>query len=116
MLILLQECGWETLEERRSKHKILLFYKIVNKTVPEYLSNLIPASFGQTHQYSARNNSNLVHVHSRTPYYNNSFLPSTIRLWNELPANIKSNVSVNSMTLFLNNTINPVPSYFYVGS
>ena len=96
--------------------KIILFHKIVNKTVPEYLSNLVPSSFGQTHQYSARNNSNLVHVHSRTAYYNNSFLPSTIRLWNELPANIKSNVSVNSMTLFFNNTINPVPSYFYAGS
>ena len=48
--ILLQECGWETLEERRNKHKILLFHKMVNKTVPEYLSNLVPSSFGQTHQ------------------------------------------------------------------
>jgi hypothetical protein len=28
---------------------------------------------------------------------------------------IKSNVSVNSMKIFLNNTINPVPSYFYAG-
>ena len=88
---------------------------MVNKTVPEYLSNLVPSSFGQTHQYSTRNHSNLVHVHSRTAYYNNSFLPSTGRLWNELPANIKSNVSVNSMKIFLNNTINPVPSYFYAG-
>jgi hypothetical protein len=26
--ILLQECGWETLEERRNKHKILLFHKM----------------------------------------------------------------------------------------
>jgi hypothetical protein len=50
-IILLQECGWETLEERRNKHKILLFHKMVNKTVPEYLSNLVPSSFGQTHQY-----------------------------------------------------------------
>jgi hypothetical protein len=80
--ILLQECGWETLEQRRNKHKILLFHKMVNKTVPEYLSNLVPSSFGQTHQYSTRNHSNLVHVHSRTAYYNNSFLPSTVRLWN----------------------------------
>ena len=71
--ILLQECGWETLEQRRNKHKILLFHKMVNKTVPEYLSNLVPSSFGQTHQYSTRNHSNLVHVHSRTAYYNNSF-------------------------------------------
>jgi hypothetical protein len=31
--ILLQECGWETLEEGRNKHKILLFHKMVNKTV-----------------------------------------------------------------------------------
>ena len=114
--ILLQECGWETLEQRRNKHNILLFHKMVNKTFPEYLSNLVPSSFGQTHQYSTRNHSNLVHVHSRTAYYNNSFLPSTVRLWNELPANIKSNVSVNSMKIFLNNTINPVPSYFYAGS
>ena len=89
---------------------------MVNKTVPEYLSNLVPSYFGQTHQYSTQNNYNLVHVHSRTAYYNNSFLPSTVRLWNELPANIKSNVSVNSMKLFLNNTIHPVPSYFYAGS
>ena len=66
-------------------------------------------------QYSTRNISNQVHVHSRTAYYNNSFLPSTVRLWNEPPANIKSNVSINSMKLFLNNTINPVPSYFYAG-
>jgi hypothetical protein len=41
--ILLQECGWETLEQRRNKHKILLFHKMVNKTVPEYLSNLVPS-------------------------------------------------------------------------
>jgi hypothetical protein len=75
--ILLQECGWETLEERRNKHKILLFHKMVNTTVPEYLSNLVPSTFRQTHQYSTRNHSNIVHVHSRTVYYNNSFLTAT---------------------------------------
>jgi hypothetical protein len=37
--ILLQECGWETLEERRNKHKILLFHKLVNKTVPYNLDS-----------------------------------------------------------------------------
>jgi hypothetical protein len=63
------------------------------------LPNLVPSSFGQTRQYSTRNHSNLVHVHSRTAYYNNSFLPSTVRLWNELPANIKSNVMFVSSLL-----------------
>jgi hypothetical protein len=46
---------------------------MVNKTAPEYLSNLVPSSFGQTHQYSTRNHYNLVHVHSRTAYYKNSY-------------------------------------------
>ena len=56
-------------------------------------------------QYSTRNISNQVHVHSRTAYYNNSFLPSTVRLWNKLPANIKSNVSVKAMKIYLNKYI-----------
>ena len=73
---------------------------MINKTIPEYVSNLVPSSFGQAHQYRTRNNSNLVLVRSRTAYCNNSFLTSTVRLWNELPANIKSNVSVNSMKNF----------------
>jgi hypothetical protein len=32
------------------KHKILLFHKMVNKTVPEYVSNLVPSSFGRTNK------------------------------------------------------------------
>ena len=37
-----QETGWETLEERRKKHKLCLFYKMSNNLSPNYLSSLVP--------------------------------------------------------------------------
>ena len=40
--MLYKETGWETLEVRRSKHKLCLFYKMSNNISPEYLSSLVP--------------------------------------------------------------------------
>ena len=37
-----QECGWESLSERRRKHKLTLFFKMVKGFVPPYLSSLVP--------------------------------------------------------------------------
>ena len=39
---LYQETGWETLEERRKKYKLCLFYKMSNNLCPNYLSSLVP--------------------------------------------------------------------------
>ena len=39
---LIQESGWETLSERRRKHKLILFYKMVNGLSPSYLNILVP--------------------------------------------------------------------------
>ena len=112
--LLLLECGWETLEARRKKHKLMLFHKMVHGNTPEYLSNLVPASFSQTHHYRTRNANNLVPPPTHSMLYYNSFLPSTVRLWNDLPANIKNNDSINNLKSFLNKPIT-VPSYFYAG-
>ena len=43
------ENGWETLESRRNKHKVTLFYKI------NYLTTLIPPLVGSTSTYNLRN-------------------------------------------------------------
>ena len=37
-----QECGWESLSERRGKHKLTLFFRMVKGFVPPYLSSLVP--------------------------------------------------------------------------
>ena len=36
------ETGWETLDARRNKHKLMFFYKMFNDLAPPYLSSLVP--------------------------------------------------------------------------
>ncbi len=52
---LYQDIGWESLETRRRKHKLCLFYKMVNGLTPDYLSSLVPPNVGSTNRYSLRN-------------------------------------------------------------
>ena len=40
---LYQEIKWDTLESRRRKHKLALFYKMVNALSSPYLLSLIPS-------------------------------------------------------------------------
>ena len=39
---LLEELSWEDMKTRRSMHKLVLYYKIVNNLTPNYLSDLLP--------------------------------------------------------------------------
>lgn len=112
--ILLKETGWETLRERRKNHKLILFHQMANNNSPAYLSNLVPTNFGQSHPYGTRNAGNMPHMPARTNYYHNSFLPSNVRLWNEIPINIR-NSSLYIFKKYLKKTW-VVPKHFYSGS
>ena len=39
---LYQEVGWESLQDRRLKHKLNLFFKMQHDLTPPYLSSLVP--------------------------------------------------------------------------
>ena len=114
---LYKECGWEKLEERREKHKLVQFYKMKNFLTPEYLSNLLPPQHDERHGYNTRNSQNLVMPQCRTSYHLNSFIPTCIRLWNSLPNHIKSANSLNAFKYNLNSTEDErdVPKYYNVG-
>ena len=84
------ELGWIKLSDRRSLHKLFLFFKMENGLTPQYLSDLIPARVGDVSAYNIRNSENYVLIHSHTRSYAESFLPSTIRAWNKLPESFKS--------------------------
>ena len=43
-----RESGWESLSERRYKHKLILFFKMINGLVPSYLNSLVPVTIGST--------------------------------------------------------------------
>ena len=48
--LLYEETGWETLQSRRDKHKLIKFHEMYHKVSTEYLSFLIPPQISETHQ------------------------------------------------------------------
>ena len=68
---LLKELGWPKLTNRRTSHRLVLFYKILNDLTPQYLKqlcNLIPHN---TYNYQLRrNNSFLVSLIHRESFSN----------------------------------------------
>ena len=93
---LLSDTGWESLTSRREKHKLVLFYKMINSLAPEYLSSPVPPTVGNISQYNLRNETNLQTIPARSQQYYNSFLPSTTRIWNSLSDDTKNSQSVES--------------------
>ena len=93
---LFTELGWESLQERRTKHELIIFYKIINGLTPRYLTDFISPLVQETAPYSLRNSDDIQTFHANTNLFYNSFFPSVIRAWNSLPEEIKQAPSVTS--------------------
>ena len=113
---LYDDTGWDTLESRREKQKLIIFYKIINGLAPTYLNQLVPSLVQNQSQYSLRNSNNIMSVHANSTLYSNSFLPSVIRAWNNLPIEIRNRTSVTQFKCKLAEHINRPPIWFYFGS
>ena len=94
-----QETGWKPLEKRRYKHKLCLFYQMDTGVSPNYLSSLIPASVKDSTIYNLRNANNLRHTLTRTQLYYRSFLPSSIRAWNDSALEVRQSSSIQSFDI-----------------
>lgn len=82
--IIYDEIGWETLAERRERRKLQLFYNIQHNNAPAYLCNSIPPTIQSTAVYPLRNGNDIIYPFCRLSLTQESFIPSTIRLWNNL--------------------------------
>ena len=80
-----RESDWETLRERRNKHKLILFFKVVNGLVPKYTCSLIPTAIGNNTTYNLRNSNGLANIVCRNSLCMNFFLPSAVNALNSLP-------------------------------
>ena len=89
---------------------------MINSLAPEYLSSLVPPTVCNISQYNLRNETNLQTVPARSQQYYNSFLPSTIRIWNSLPDDAKNFPLVESFKHKLNSKITKPPPYYFSGS
>ena len=114
---MLADLEWESLHGRRQKHKLVIFfYKIVNSLVPDYHRNLLPPLVQERSTYSLRNANDIRYIHANTNLFYNSFLPSTIRAWNDLPDNVKEASTVSSFKFRLNRDLRAPSKYFNAGS
>jgi hypothetical protein len=99
--MLMDELGWDSLETRRSKQKLCLMYKIQNNLAPTYLVDACPPLVGEISNYNLRNAGNIALPMGRKTGYLNSFLPSSVRLWNSLEENIKNRNSIEAFKFHL---------------
>ena len=79
------------------------------------VSSLVPQTVQNRSRYNLRNSNDLDPIHARTTIYYNSFLPSSIRAWNDLSEAATQTESVNAFKKFLNKDRIPVPKYYYKG-
>ena len=89
---------------------------MTKKLTPHYISNLVPQAFANIHDYNTRNASALPVVRTRTSLYYNSFIPSSVQLWNLQPDNIRLSPSIQALKYSLKSNISSKPFYYYTGS
>ncbi len=111
---LYRDLKWETLSTRRKKHKLIQLFKMKNNLTPNYLHTLIPTQV-QT-RYPLRNADDIPHIPCRTQMYNNSFLPSAIREWNTLPAEIRNSPSLSIFKYRMNKSTSKSTQLFNIGN
>ena len=81
-----------------------------------YLSSLVPQTINHISNYSLRNSLNIHSIATRANLYNNSFLPSVIRDWNDLPIGTRQLNTVNTFKPHINRETFPVPKYYSEGN
>ena len=111
------ELGWETLQKRRTDHKLIMFYKMTHSIAPRYLQDLVPPTTGNRSNYSyqLRNTADPSYVNARTTLYKNSFLPSTVIAWNNLPPATKTSTSLSCFKHLICQPRYQRPAYFNTG-
>ena len=93
---MLKDLKWETLEKRRKKARLTMFYKIHNGQVHARFNKM-----NKLKERSGRRGHSEMYerITNRTKYRDNTFLPRTIREWNSLPQSTIQAPSAGSFSL-----------------
>ena len=109
------ETGWENLGDRRQIRKLTLIYKIVNGDAPSYLINLLPNRVNNITAYNLRNSNDFDIPFSRLCSYENSYFPSTLKLWNELDPQVRTLPTISHFKSNIKTIPDKIPDYTNVG-
>jgi hypothetical protein len=93
---LLEELGWSTLEKRREYFTLVQLYKMSNGLSPRYLETILPPKQGNTGRYPTRRTEDYIPPLVKTVKYQKSFVPATVKRWNQLDEETKGKTTVKS--------------------
>ena len=100
--VLLDELGWERLENIRHKQLAMMMYKIYNNLSPSYLRQTFTNTLN-VHAHNPRNSEINCYVpRSRTEYTKSSLHYRGSVLWNKIPSEIRQRPSLKVFKTSLN--------------
>ena len=89
-LDLFHELKWLTFNYRVKYHTAIMVYKYQNNMTPTYMNDILSFSKNEYHDLRSNTNKDLVLRNiPRTNYLKDSFSYFSIKVWNNIPANIK---------------------------
>ena len=112
---LLNDVNWLTLSERRRRHRLCLFFKIVNGLSPPYLLNIMPSTVRARSKYNLRSADNISSSNARLRCSSTSFIHNTIGEWNILSLIQRQSDSISSFKAKLKQRDPPSNRLFYIG-
>ena len=83
--------------------KIQFIYKHFENLLPPYLENLIPNTLQEMTDYNLRNRDDIMLPKSKKNYFLKSFIPSSIKTWNESKKEIRQAASYDTLKAKLKN-------------
>ena len=108
---LLKELSLDTLSKRRTKAKLILLFKMKNGLTPDYLQVLLPQKVGDCVEYFTRNAEDLRLPKISKNYFLKSFLPSSIKSWNNLDVKTRQSTDIEHFRTSISSLITPSTLY-----
>ena len=109
------ETGWDSLQNRRENRKLTTFYKLHNRCCPDYLVTCLPPLVSDVNTYNLRNSEDYIPPRCRLRVSVNSFIPSSVRLWNNLDPSIRNLPTVSSFKNHIKTNVFKAPEYYREG-
>ena len=100
----LAELGWLPLREQRDNHKLCTLLKMLRGLTPPYLTAVLPIQRDTGYNLPRTGNGSMPIIHCRLSCVRNSFLFSTMRLWNAMNPALRSSPSIEHFKLNLKKT------------
>jgi hypothetical protein len=91
------ELGWDSLQNRRKKQKLILMFKALGGELPNYITNNIISYINIEPNYMVRNPRLFTPPQCRTKSYKDSFFPTVLDLWNKLDNDTRNIQSLSSL-------------------